>query len=183
MGYYSQDELSTIIATLVIRGESCESCRHNNDRYGDCPYEDLSGTHPKPDVSGVKICHKHSNGPLNTSNNWQSYPMNNTSTSGGTYSSSYSGSSNKIISSSTIILLTLFLGWLGIHRFYAGKTLSGILYAISLGFIGIGVAIDLGLIATGNFDDSVEEVSESEKKVCWIMCIIIIVFILALHVF
>ena len=64
MGHYSQDELANIIAMLVVRGESCRSCRHNNDRYGDCPYEDFAGSHPKPNVNGTKICRKHSNGPL-----------------------------------------------------------------------------------------------------------------------
>ena len=64
MGYHSQEELGNIIAILVVRGESCSTCRHNNDRYGDCPYEDVTGSHQKPNVNGTYICHKHSNGPL-----------------------------------------------------------------------------------------------------------------------
>jgi TM2 domain-containing membrane protein YozV len=39
------------------------------------------------------------------------------------------------------ILLT-FLGIFGIHRFYMGKWLSGILYLISAGIFGIGVLFD-----------------------------------------
>jgi TM2 domain-containing membrane protein YozV len=39
------------------------------------------------------------------------------------------------------ILLT-FLGLLGIHRFYMGKWLSGIIYLISGGLFGIGVLYD-----------------------------------------
>jgi TM2 domain-containing membrane protein YozV len=40
------------------------------------------------------------------------------------------------------ILLT-FLGFFGIHRFYMGKWLSGILYLISGGIFGIGYLYDL----------------------------------------
>lgn len=39
------------------------------------------------------------------------------------------------------ILLT-FLGLLGIHRFYMGKWLSGLIYLISGGLFGIGVLYD-----------------------------------------
>jgi len=39
------------------------------------------------------------------------------------------------------ILLT-FLGLLGIHRFYMGKWLTGILYLISGGIFGVGVLFD-----------------------------------------
>lgn len=39
------------------------------------------------------------------------------------------------------ILLT-FVGLLGLHRFYMGKWLSGILYLLTLGFCGLGVLYD-----------------------------------------
>jgi TM2 domain-containing membrane protein YozV len=39
------------------------------------------------------------------------------------------------------ILLT-FLGILGVHRFYMGKWLSGILYLLTGGLVGIGVIYD-----------------------------------------
>ena len=90
-----------------------------------------------------------------------------------------SGSSYSSVKSSTIILLTIFLGGLGVHRFRTGKIISGILYACTLGFLGIGVAIDLFLIATDKFDDSVDVVSESEKKICWIIGGIILFVVLA----
>ena len=39
------------------------------------------------------------------------------------------------------ILLT-FLGVFGIHRFYMGKILTGLLYLCTLGFFGIGILYD-----------------------------------------
>jgi TM2 domain-containing membrane protein YozV len=39
-------------------------------------------------------------------------------------------------------LLLVFLGFLGIHRFYMGKWLTGILYLLSGGLVGLGVLYD-----------------------------------------
>lgn len=42
----------------------------------------------------------------------------------------------------------LFLGWLGVHRFYEGKIGSGILYLFTFGLCGIGILVDLIIILT-----------------------------------
>ena len=51
------------------------------------------------------------------------------------------------------ILLCYFLGFLGVHRFYAGKIGTGILMIITFGGFGIWVVVDMVLIATGSFKD------------------------------
>lgn len=45
------------------------------------------------------------------------------------------------------LLLCIFLGWLGIHRFYEGKVITGILYLFTCGFFGLGWIIDIVRIA------------------------------------
>lgn len=47
------------------------------------------------------------------------------------------------------LLLCLFLGVFGIHRFYEGKIVTGILYLFTVGFLGLGVFIDLLQIIFG----------------------------------
>lgn len=42
----------------------------------------------------------------------------------------------------TELILCILLGWLGVHKFYRGKTRMGILYLFTLGIAGIGVLID-----------------------------------------
>ncbi len=48
------------------------------------------------------------------------------------------------------LVLCLFLGFLGIHRFYLGYTLMGVLYIFTFGLFGIGWLIDLILLIIPN---------------------------------
>lgn len=49
--------------------------------------------------------------------------------------------------------LCLFFGTFGVHRFYVGKTGTGILWMLTLGLFGIGWTVDLLLILLGAFRD------------------------------
>lgn len=51
------------------------------------------------------------------------------------------------------LLLCIFLGGLGVHRFYEGKIGTGILWLISGGLFGVGWLVDLILIIVGNAKD------------------------------
>lgn len=51
------------------------------------------------------------------------------------------------------LLLSLFLGTIGVHRFYVGKIGTGILQLITLGGCGVWTLIDIIMIVTGNFKD------------------------------
>lgn len=51
------------------------------------------------------------------------------------------------------LLLCIFLGYLGIHRFYVGKIFSGLIYLLTFGLFGMGIVIDFFLLLFGLFKD------------------------------
>lgn len=52
------------------------------------------------------------------------------------------------------LVLCIFLGWIGFHRFYLGKTLSGVIYFFTFGVFGIGWFFDSLNILLGNMRDN-----------------------------
>ena len=53
----------------------------------------------------------------------------------------------------TNLLLCIFLGNFGVHRFYAGKIGTGILMLLTCGGCGIWTIVDLIMLIMGNFTD------------------------------
>lgn len=53
----------------------------------------------------------------------------------------------------TTLLLCIFLGALGVHRFYTGHIAIGVVQLLTLGGCGIWTTIDLILIVTDSFKD------------------------------
>lgn len=57
-------------------------------------------------------------------------------------------------------ILCFFLGGLGIHRFYAGKVGTGILWLLTAGLLGVGALVDFIIILCGSFKDKYGNVIE-----------------------
>lgn len=85
-------------------------------------------------------------------------------------------------SPTVVLLLCIFLGHLGIHRFYVGKIFTGIFMLFTFGGLGVWYLIDLALIICNKFTDKKGYVIEIVKnpprlkKVLIVFSIILIVF-------
>lgn len=60
---------------------------------------------------------------------------------------------NRRVNKIAYVLLTFFLGVLGVHRFMRGQVGLGILYILTAGLAGIGVLIDfiISLVKLGSY--------------------------------
>lgn len=63
-----------------------------------------------------------------------------------------------------VLLLCMFLGGMGIHRFYVGKIGTGLLMLITFGGLGIWSLIDFALIISNTFTDSKGNIIELMKN-------------------
>jgi len=51
-------------------------------------------------------------------------------------------------------LLCYFLGFLGMHRFYTGKIITGLLMLVTFGGMGIWTMVDFIMLVTDSFRDA-----------------------------
>ena len=56
-----------------------------------------------------------------------------------------------IMDKTAALLITIFLGELGVHRFMSGKIGTGIIWLLTVGCFGIGYIVDVVQVATGKF--------------------------------
>jgi TM2 domain-containing membrane protein YozV len=85
-------------------------------------------------------------------------------------------------SPTTALLLCLFLGNFGIHRFYVGKIGTGILMLLTFGGLGIWTLIDLALIISNKFTDNrgnVIELLKNPLQFKTVMMIIVVMIIVS----
>lgn len=54
----------------------------------------------------------------------------------------------------SVAILLMFFGSLGVHRFFVGRIVSGILFLMTMGFLGIGVLYDGIMLMLRRFKDA-----------------------------
>ena len=73
------------------------------------------------------------------------------------------------------LFLALFLGTLGIHRFYTGYVLIGVIQLLTCGGFGFWALIDLISLALNKYEDAEGNELEGHNAGCAVIVMIIIV--------
>lgn len=131
--------------TITVQCKNCKAEVNNGS--GFCPYCHSKLEYPTKAISTMKIIPKplviHCD--IQDANNSRNIHANNS------HSRRRTGISSK--SKWITLILAIFLGYIGIHRFYVGKNASGVLYIFTVGLLYIGWISDIVKIAKGQFTD------------------------------
>lgn len=63
-----------------------------------------------------------------------------------------------------VLIIAIITGWIGGHRYYVGKTKTGVLYTFTVGLWFIGWIIDIVQIVTGKFTDARGDYIKAKKE-------------------
>lgn len=123
-----------------MNGDVCEYCGHKNEQPQD----------EKKSTINISI----SSTVTNNSSSATTRVVNNTN---GIPNFDVSKFVNSVIpsgkSKTVTLILCIFLGYFGVHRFYTGKIGTGIIYLFTAGIFGIGWIVDIITIAVGSYRD------------------------------
>lgn len=75
------------------------------------------------------------------------------------------------------LLLALFFGALGVHRFYTGRVLSGIAQLLTMGGFGVWTFIDIIMLTLGKFKAANDQELDSYNKGCGLLVLAIMIML------
>ena len=123
-----------------MNGDVCEYCGHKNEQPQD----------KKKSTINISI----NSTVTNNSSSATTRVVNNTNRIPNFNTANFINSFMPAGKSKTVtLILCIFLGYLGVHRFYTGKIGTGILYLLTGGIFYIGWIVDIIKIATGSYRD------------------------------
>ncbi|MBS6183522.1 MAG: NINE protein [Clostridium celatum] len=131
MKCYYHDNKEVIAACTECGKFICEECKVNINGKAVC-----------------KVCIE--NGVFNSNHGYNTYNYNGMNQQGNNYYIKKSTQKSWLVT----LLLCLFVGTVGVHRFYVGKIGTGILQLLTFGGFGIWTLVDFILIACKKFTDA-----------------------------
>ncbi len=72
------------------------------------------------------------------------------------------------------LLLAFFLGFLGIHRFYTGYIMIGVIQLLTLGGCGLWTLVDLISIALNKYEDANDKELANHNPGCGLIVLIVL---------
>lgn len=131
---------------IIMKCLSCGATLRQNDRF--CPYCGTEAAMPAPKAE-TPVIHVHLEQPAVQARTERVYIERTVQPR------------KSELSRLVMLLLFLFLGALGVHRFYQGRFGMGVLYLLTGGLCGVGLIVDFFIILVGNPKD------KYGLPICW----------------